>query len=50
MLFEEFFEDKYNETDMLTKVYNRNVIFSYIELLISKNTFGGNFNGFMEQS
>ena len=37
MLFEEFFEDKYNETDMLTKVYNRNVVFSYIELLISKN-------------
>ncbi|MBR6071450.1 MAG: GGDEF domain-containing protein [Acholeplasmatales bacterium] len=37
MLFEEFFDDKYDKTDELTKVYNREVIFSYMELLVSKN-------------
>lgn len=37
MLFNEFFDDKYDKIDELTKVYTREVIFSYMELLVSKN-------------
>ena len=36
-MFDEFFDDKRNNTDMLTKVYNREVIFSFIDFLITKN-------------
>ncbi len=36
-MFDEFFDDKRNNTDILTKVYNREVIFSFIDFLISKN-------------
>ena len=37
MIFDDYFYDKYDDIDMLTKVYNRTVVFGYIELLISKN-------------
>lgn len=37
MVLEDYFYDKFDEIDMLTKVYTRNVIFGYVELLISKN-------------
>lgn len=37
MLYNEFFDDKYDKIDELTKVYSRDVIFSYMTLLISKN-------------
>ena len=37
MLYKEFFDDKYERIDELTKVYTRDVIFSYMDLLISKN-------------
>ncbi len=36
-MFEEFFDDKRDNIDMLTKVYNREVIFSFIDFLIAKN-------------
>ena len=36
-MFDSFFDDKLNNIDMLTKVYNREVIFSFINYLISKN-------------
>lgn len=35
--YNEFFDDKYDRIDELTRVYTRDVIFSYVELLISKN-------------
>ena len=37
MIYSEFFDDKADRIDELTRVYNRDVIFSYVELLISKN-------------
>ena len=37
MLYKEFFDDKYEKIDELTKVYTRDVIFSYMDLLISKS-------------
>ncbi len=37
VIYSEFFDDKADRIDELTKVYNRDVIFSYVELLISRN-------------
>ena len=37
LVFEEFFDDKRDNIDMLTKVYNREVIFSFIDFLIAQN-------------
>ena len=37
MLYGEFFDDKCDKIDELTKVYTREVIFSYMTLLIGKN-------------
>ena len=36
-MFEEYFDDKLNNIDMLTKVYTREVIFGFIDYLITKN-------------
>ena len=36
-MYDSFFDDKLNNIDMLTKVYTREVIFSFIDFLISKN-------------
>ena len=37
MLYKDFFDDKCDRIDELTKVYSRDVIFSYMTYLISKN-------------
>ena len=37
-MFEEYFDDKLNNIDMLTKVYTREVIFGFIDYLITFTT------------